>query len=179
MSAALERDDRNTSRQIADGLVKDFPTSPYADQAQLVIARLYVDEGQLAKAIAPLTAVMTASKDTELRHVARLRLARILIDQGKPDEAINTLAEDSWGAFAARAHEVRGDAFRAKHDMNGAMTEYKAALIGGDAGSVDSALLQLKIADLGTPAAPPTAMVPAAVAPAKPSSVDSSNKAKP
>jgi predicted negative regulator of RcsB-dependent stress response len=197
MTSALERDDRNKARQIAAVLVKDYPTSPYADQSQLVVARLYVDDGQLANAVVPLTQVMNNSKDAELRHIARLRLARVLIDQRKPDEAIKTLAEDSWGAFAGRAHEVRGDAFYAKNDVKSAVTEYKAALSGGDAGSVDSALLQLKIADLGAPPAPATAMAPGATAipgttapgatapgatansAAKSPSADSSNKAKP
>ncbi|MEA3134931.1 MAG: hypothetical protein QOG17_2777 [Gammaproteobacteria bacterium] len=181
MTSALERNDRNKSRQVADGLIKDYPTSPYADQAQLVIARLYIDDGQLANAIPPLTQVMNNSKDTELRHIARLRLARVLTEQGKPDEAIKTLAEDTWGAFAARAHDVRGDAFYAKKDVKSALTEYKAALSGGDASSVDSALLQLKIADLGTPPAPATAMAPSAAATpsVKSPPADPSNKAKP
>ena len=59
---------------------------------------------------------MNDSKDTELRHIARLRLARVLIDQGKPDDALKTLADEP-GAFAARYHEVRGDAFLAKKDL--------------------------------------------------------------
>jgi predicted negative regulator of RcsB-dependent stress response len=177
MATALQLNDAAKSQQIADGLIKDFPSSPYADQAQLVVARLAVDSGQLANAIAPLTQVMTHSKDLELRHVARLRLARVLIDQGKPDDALKTLAEDSWGAFTSRAHEVRGDAFFAKKDTKSALTEYQAALLGGDPGNVDSALVQLKIADLGTPGpAPAMTMAPATVTlpPA-----DSPNKAKP
>jgi predicted negative regulator of RcsB-dependent stress response len=168
MTSALERDDRNKSRQVADSLIKDFPGSPYADQAQLTLARLFIDDGQMPSAIAPLTQVMSNSKDAELRHIARLRLARVLIDQGKPDEAVKTLAEDTPGSFASRYHEVRGDAFYAKKDTKGAETEYQAALVGGDASSVDAALLELKIADLGAPAT-------AAVVPAPPLS----NKAKP
>jgi predicted negative regulator of RcsB-dependent stress response len=183
MAAALEHNDRNKARQAADGIIKDYPTSPYADQAQLVIARLYVDDGQLASAVAPLTQVMNVSKDTELRHIARLRLARVMIDQGKSDDALNTLAADTPGTFAARTHEVKGDAFYAKKDFKSALTEYKAALEGGDARSVDSALLQLKIADLGVPAAPAVAMtmVPATstAATANAPTADSSNKAKP
>jgi predicted negative regulator of RcsB-dependent stress response len=170
MTAFLERNDHDKSRQAAEGIIKDFPTSPYADQAQLTIARLYVDEGRLPSAIAPLTQVMNNSKDTELRRIARLRLARVLTDQGKPDEAIKTLAEDSPGAFAGRFHAVRGDAFYAKKDFKDAIAEYQAALNGGDAGNADAALLELKIADLGTPATPTTAMVPTPT---------SSNKAKP
>jgi predicted negative regulator of RcsB-dependent stress response len=167
MASALQHDDRVQARQIADGLIKDFPNSPYADQARMTLARLAVDDGQDANAIPPLTQVMESSKDTELRHIARLRLARVLIDQGKPDDAIKTLSDEP-GAFAASYHEVRGDAYFAKQDLQRASTEYKAALgESGASGGVDSALLTLKIADLGLPAAPSAA------------SGDKANKAKP
>lgn len=175
MTSALQHNDPINTRQIADGLIKDYPGSPYADQAKLVVARLYVTEGQDANAIAPLTEVMNGSKDTELRHIARLRLARVLIDQGKPDDALNVLA-DPPGAFAAPYHEVRGDAFVAKKDSSRALKEYQAALSEGAASNAQSSLLELKIEDLGVPAAASAgAPVPAATsAPAEPS-----KKAKP
>ena len=154
MTSALQHDDRAQARQIADALIKDFPNSPYADQAKMTLARLAVDDGLDANAIPLLTQVMENSKDTELRHIARLRLARVLIDQGKPEDAIKTLSDEP-GAFAARYHEVRGDAYYAKKDLQRASSEYKAALgESGLQGGVDSALLTLKIADLGLPAAP-------------------------
>jgi predicted negative regulator of RcsB-dependent stress response len=179
MAAALQHDDRAQTRKIADSLIKEYPGSPYADQAKLIIARLYVDDGQDANAIPLLNQIMDSSKDTELRHVARLRLARVLIDSGKPDDALKTLA-DAPGAFAARYHEVRGDAFYAKKDLRQAASEYQAALGEGAEGSVDSALLALKIADLGLPAAAPVAAAatPATSAPVS-SSAATSNKAKP
>jgi predicted negative regulator of RcsB-dependent stress response len=170
MTDALQVNDRVRSRQIADGLIKDYPTSPYADQAQLTIARLYVEDGRLDNAVAPLTQVMNNSKDSELRQIARLRLARILTDQGKADEAIKTLADGKPGAFAGAYHEVRGDAYYAKKDIAGAVTEYKAALGGSDVSGVNAALLELKIQDLGAGAAPPTASA---------ASLGSVNEAKP
>lgn len=154
MSASVESHDATKARQVASDLIKDFPSSPYADQAQLVLARLAVDDGHLENAVAPLTAVMSGSKDSELKHIARLRLARVQTSLGKPDEALKTLAEDAPGAFAGRFHQVRGDAFYAKNDMKSALAEYKAALDAGDAAGVDAALLQLKIADLGLPGDP-------------------------
>jgi predicted negative regulator of RcsB-dependent stress response len=147
MTMALQVNDPKKSRQIADGLIKDFPSSPYADQAQLTIARIDVDSGLSSDAVAPLSQVMKNSKDTELRQIARLRLARVLIDQGKPDEAIKILAEGTPGSFAGRYHEVHGDALYAKKDVAGAIAEYNAALGAGDSGA-DAALLELKIADL-------------------------------
>ena len=141
-----------------------------ADALELVKqGQKLVSDGQLDKAVAPLTQVMDDSKDTELRQIARLRLARILTDQGKPDEAIKTLAVPMTPAFAARYHEVRGDAYFAKKDIPGALSEYQAALGAADASGINAALLELKIQDLGASLAPVS----------KAPSPDTLNKAKP
>ena len=179
MSAAVDGNNAAKARQIADGLIKSYPSSPYADQAQLVLARLAIDANQEAGAVGPLQEVIEHSKDGELKHIARLRLARVQIDQGKPDEALQTLS-DPPGTFAARYDEVRGDAYYAKHDPAKAAELYRKALGEGDPDSMDSALLALKIADLGL--APGAAQAPPAAAtppPASPAPSVSSNKAKP
>jgi predicted negative regulator of RcsB-dependent stress response len=169
MTAALQSNNPAKSRQIAEGLIKDYATSPYADQAQLILARLDVDEGRPDRAIAPLTQIMSNSKDADLRQIARLRLARVLIDQGKPDEAIKTLGDPVPAAFAASYHEVRGDAYLAKKDSSHAFAEYQAALAAADTGGVDASLLSLKLQDLGAAPGPV----------AKAVSTDTLNKAKP
>jgi predicted negative regulator of RcsB-dependent stress response len=149
MTAALQMNDPKKSLQIADGLIKDFPNSPYADQAQLTIARIDVESGKSADAVSPLTQVMNKSKDTELQQIARLRLARVLIDQGKPDDAIKLLAAGTPASFAGRYHEVHGDALYSKKDVPGAIAEYNAAL-GASDGGAEAAMLQLKLADLAS-----------------------------
>jgi predicted negative regulator of RcsB-dependent stress response len=149
MTAALQMNDPKKSLQIADGLIKDFPNSPYADQAQLTVARIDVESGKSADAVAPLTQVMNNSKDTELQQIARLRLARVLIDQGKPDDAIKLLAAGTPGSFAGRYHEIHGDALYSKKDIPGAIAEYNAAL-GASDGGAEAAMLQLKLADLAS-----------------------------
>jgi predicted negative regulator of RcsB-dependent stress response len=153
LTAALDADDRASAQKIAAGIAQDYPSTPYADQAELAVARLAVEGGKPADAVAALTRVMNGSKDKELRFVARLRLARVQIDMGKPDDAVATLAAAEPGAFKGRFHEVRGDAFLAKKDPAGAAREYRAALEAGDA-RADDAVLQLKLADLGVSAAP-------------------------
>jgi predicted negative regulator of RcsB-dependent stress response len=169
MTAALQTNEPAKSRQIAEGLIKDYASSPYADQAQLTLARLDVDDGRSDRAIAPLTQIMDNSKDTDLRQVARMRLARILIDQGKPDEAIKTLPEPVPSAFAARYREVRGDAYLAKKDDAHALAEYQQALGAADVSGINASLLELKIQDLG---AAPTPVVNTV-------SVDTPNKGNP
>jgi predicted negative regulator of RcsB-dependent stress response len=149
MTAALDSNDRAAAKRSGEALIKGYPSTPYADQAELLLARLAMDEGHEVDAVAALTHVMNDSKDEELRNVARLRLARVRIDQGKPDEAVQTLAVAAPGKFAARFHDVRGDALFAKNDLAGAAVEYQAALDGGDPRGADTALIELKLADLG------------------------------
>lgn len=162
LSGALAANDKAKSRQIAEALIKEYASSPYADQAQLALARLDVDENQPDKAVAPLTTVMNGSKDTELRQIARLRLARILTDQGKFDAAMDTLAEPIPPAFAAPFHEARGDAYLAKKDVSHAVVEYQAALGAAQTAGINPALLELKIQDLGASPAPAPAPSPKA-----------------
>jgi predicted negative regulator of RcsB-dependent stress response len=103
----------------------------------------------------------------------------VQIDQGKPDEALKTLS-DPPGTFAARYDEVRGDAYYAKKDSAKAAELYKKSLGEGDPQSMDSALLALKIADLGlAPASSPPTAATALPPPASPAALPSSNKAKP
>jgi predicted negative regulator of RcsB-dependent stress response len=156
MVRALEAGDRTQAMVSLGELERAHPGSPYVDQGKLLAARLYVDEGALDKAGGELASVAEHSKDSELALVARLRLARVQIAQGKAESALATLAAAQTGAFAGRYHEVRGDAYYAKGDKAAALTEYRAAQQSGDG---SDPLLGLKIADLSAYASagtPPT-----------------------
>lgn len=148
MTDALQKNDPTRAKAIAAQLEKEFPSSPYVDQAHLFEARLAVEASDLPKADSLLRGIMDRTKDEQLALVARLRLARIQLAQNKADDALATLNGKPAGAFEARFHEVRGDVLFAKGDKPGALKEYLAALVGADARSVDSGSLQLKINDL-------------------------------
>ncbi len=146
---AFGRGDRTRGVTLAEELRRDYASSPYADQSDLVLARSFVEAGELGNAVERLERVLRSSRDAELRHVARLRLARVQIAQGNADQALATLAaEETPGAFAPRYAEVRGDALFAKGDRAGALREYRAARSADQGGVLDAALLELKIADL-------------------------------
>jgi predicted negative regulator of RcsB-dependent stress response len=165
MVEALEHGDRAEGFRRLGELERDYPGSPYADQAKLIAARVEVEANELDKAVQELTAVAQSSKDRELALVARERLARVEIAQGKPDQALTTLNAVEPGAFTARYHAVRGDAYYAIGDKTAALKEYRSAAGATEAG--DAALLDLKIADLAA-AAPAPASTPTGAAPSTP-----------
>lgn len=145
--AAFSHNDLNGGMKIADELVRDFSGSAYGDQAELAAARVQAENGQLAPAAARLAHVLASTGDPGLALIARLRLARVQLAQGKPDDAIKTVDAVDAGAFAARYAELRGDALLAKGDRDGALKQYRSArATGGD--TVDPGLLDLKINEL-------------------------------
>jgi len=152
MVQALERGDHSQAFVLLGELERESAGSPYTDQARLLAARVYVDDGALEKAAKELSDVAAGTQDHELAIVARLRLARVQIAQGKAEAALETLKGLEGGAFAASYHEVRGDAYYAKGDKAAALAEYRSAQ-GASAGG-STPLLDLKIADLAADAPP-------------------------
>ncbi len=165
MLQALDQSDRAGSVQIADQIFEKYGSTPYADQARLVLARVHAENDELDEAVSQLRAVMEQSDDAELALVARLRLARVQSAQGNHDAALATLDAAASPAVEAAVADLRGDVLLAKGDPAAALAAYRQALAASPStvteGLVDPALLQLKIDELSaavqtgpTPAAP-------------------------
>jgi predicted negative regulator of RcsB-dependent stress response len=168
---AFGRGDRTQGFVLLGELERDYSSSPYVDQGKLMAARMYVDSGDLDKAVIELQTVTEHSKDPQLALLARLRLARVQIAQKKADAALATLNGMKPGAFELQYHEILGDAYYAKSDKATALKEYLKAKVGDFSGSPDSQQLDLKISDLSADNPPPVAKQtmtpPAAAAAAK------------
>ncbi len=181
---ALSSGQREQAGELAKELRAKHAGSPYANQADLAIAKLAVVRRDYDDAAKVLRSVMDNANDPLLRQVARTRLARVLIEQGKHDDAIALLPLADAGAFQALYHDIRGDAYAAKGDAATARTEYTAALENDSAASgLDSAYVALKrdaipaATTTPTPAAASTAPAPtAATAPAETPSKSAQDK---
>jgi len=131
------------------------PGSPYADQSDLVLARAAVEKRDFEAAAQHLRTVMDGSKDPELRAVARARLARVMVEQAKYDDAVALLDPAGAGSYAALYHELRGDAYAGKGDSAAARREYDEAL----AAPVEDTGLDRDYIELKLEALPPAAAV--------------------
>jgi predicted negative regulator of RcsB-dependent stress response len=163
---ALSRDQRDEAANQAKALRERKPDSPYADQAELALARSALERRDLDGAVTLLRGVADRSTDADLRQVAQMRLARVLIEQGRHDDALAVLDPAAGSAFAPLVHEVRGDALAARGDAAAARKEYEAALAGAtEDGSLDRGFVELKRDALAVASATPAATAPATTAP--------------
>jgi predicted negative regulator of RcsB-dependent stress response len=159
MQKALAGNDLDQAGKLLNDLVGDHAKSGYTQQGHLLLAKRDADAGKFDDAIKHLRAVVDTSSDAELGQIARLRLARLLIQTGKHDESLQLLDVAKAGAFSAQAREIRGDALVAKGDAQGARAEYAAALAPDAEGQVDRPTVELKLRDVGgeVPAKPAAA----------------------
>lgn len=114
----------------------------YADLAGLQLAKAQVEAGQRDAAIATLRGL---TPDPSLAPVINLRLARLLNDAGKHDEALKLLAQ----ADDASSLEVRGDALLASGKTKEAQDAYTKALTTLDVASPQRRLVELKLTGAG------------------------------
>ncbi len=111
------------------------------------MARLYMDKNRDQDAAQALNDLLAMNGFDNLKQVARVRLAKILLYQGKPEEVLSLLEGQDSAAFAARYAEERGDAYVALGRYDEARQSYQAAL-GEVQPTVDQGLIQLKLLDL-------------------------------
>ncbi len=160
MLDALTRNQREEGQKLAAEITTKYADTPYADQATLVLARLDVESGDLGRAAERLAQVMKDSRDPELALVARLRLARVQLAQGRYDAALATLDGVEAPEVAARVAELRGDVLLARQEPAAALAAYREAQAAAEAAAqagaadttVDRQLLALKIDELAATA---------------------------
>ena len=131
---------------INNKLDNDFSDTPYASITSLLIAKKEYEKGNAEEAISQLEWVYKHAPADELKQLASLRLARILIDQQKLEQAMGYLTQAHDAAFDAVFEELKGDIFVAKGQIAEARVAYdKAIRLKGSA----SKWLQLKRQNLG------------------------------
>lgn len=128
--------------------VNALPEGTYRTLASLELARAQARAGQREPAIATLRSAVP--EDPALREVVELRIARLLLDAGKADEALKTVRGDS-----ASAEELRGDVQVAKGRRDAAREAYRRALAKAEVGSPQRNLIELKYTNVGGVAATP------------------------
>ena len=166
MENAFAQGNRTQAFILLGDLERQYPSSPYADQAKLASARAFVEDNELDRAADELRDVMQHSHDSVLRLIARQRLARVQIAQKQPSAAIATLAGADPGALAPQYAEARGDAYYAMGEKPAALAQYRLARATDVGGATDTGLLDLKISDLAADVASGKPSTPPAAAPA-------------
>lgn len=149
MITAAREDDAENIRVYADRIIDDHKSTTYGAFATLMLAKLAAEAGKLDQAETHLRWVLNNSPIDGLDHVARLRLARILIAGDKLDSAAKLLDIKKQGDFVARYEELRGDILVKQGKLDEAQAAYQKSLLNAKTADDGQSVLQMKLDNLG------------------------------
>ena len=140
LARAVQASDAKTMRDASGALAESYPRTLYASLGALVAARYYFDHREPKDAKAQLEWVLERSRSDDLKDLARLRLAAVLLDEKAYDQALKQLDAPHSDAYAAQYAALRGDVLVAKSQTKEAKAAYQVAL--DKAGKNDNAFRQ-------------------------------------
>lgn len=149
LEQAVALHDLQKVKSAAGELAEKYGNTSYAALGTLLAAKESFEAGDLKTARAQLTWVADKGRD-EIRDLARLRLAAVLLDEKVFDEALKHLDAKHAPAFDARFLDLKGDVLAAQGKKPEARTAYQAAQAKLEGkGGVAAELLQQKLDGLG------------------------------
>ena len=148
MASSSRRSSRATRpkvQTIAASIQEHYGRTTYAAIAALQAAKVNADIGDLPKAAEQLRWVIDKSGHDELSMIARVRLAGVLLDQKKYDEALQALNFEVPAGYLPTVLDRRGDVLVAQNKPDEARAAYKDALAKAEPQHPLRAIIQLKL----------------------------------
>lgn len=150
LERAVQAGDEKALREAAGALAEGYPRTLYATLGALVVAKQLFERGDPKGAKAQLQWVLERGATSELRELARLRLAALLLDEQAYEEALKLLAAKHSSGLAAQYAALKGDVLAAQNRTAEARAAYREALEkAGAASDAFRASVQLRLDALG------------------------------
>ncbi len=124
----ITEEQRTTADVLATKILQDFSGSLYADQANLVLARLAVDEKDLSTAEGYLLRVVNEGSNRAMQDLAKVRLARVKIASNDLSGAHALVKDAGESKYASQFAEVRGDVLAAQGNIEEAKAAFQEAI---------------------------------------------------
>jgi len=148
LQKAARANDLKAVRDTAGAILENFPRTAYAPLAALVSAKVQFQAGDPKTARAQLEWVVEHANNDQIRSIATLRLASVLLDDKEPDAALRVLEASPHPGFEALYAMQRGDILATQKRRAEARAAYQAALEKAQPGAVRETL-RLKLDALG------------------------------
>ena len=145
LEQAVQARDAAKVQTLASSIVEHYGRSIYAVLGALQAAKLNAESGDLPKAAEQLRWVIDKSGHDELTMIARVRLAGVLLDEKKYDQALQALSFDAPATYLPTVLDRRGDVLAAQNKNEEARAAYTEALAKADAQHPLRAIIQLKL----------------------------------
>ena len=160
LDKAAQAGDAEKANRVFNDLKDRYPATAFAQQGGLLSAKVQAENGKADLAQSALAWVGANATEAEYQTIARLRLAGLLLDEKKYDEALKQLDGATAASFVALVADRRGDVLSAQGKPDDAKAAYNKAWQAMDPKIEYRRLIEAKLTALGASpvlAAPATA----------------------
>ena len=130
-----------------DKLIKDHPSSSYADQATLLMAKYLFEAENYSLALDALKPLMSR-ENSVIASTAALRSASLYLELAQHQEALAVLNMDNANEFSGLFYNLAGDVYLDLGNNEEARNSYALAIENITDNSSLSQLIQIKLDDL-------------------------------
>jgi predicted negative regulator of RcsB-dependent stress response len=150
MLSHVAKNEARDARYIADNLITNYSDSPYAAMSALTMARLEIVDGQSEEARKHLKWTIDNAKLPALKETAQVRMAKLILSEGKADEAWTTVSAVGHCKQMVTCMELKGDILIAQGKVDEARSTYLQAISLAETDKSELSVIQLKLDDLGS-----------------------------
>ena len=150
MMLGLKNDDKTTAIHKGEVLIQDYAKTPYASLAALALAKQAVEDKALDQARAHLQWIIDQGHSTEFQLIARVRLARLLIDEKDYSAAMALLDVKDANGYVTLIEELKVNIYLSEGKIEDAKKAYvKAWKSVPDSLQNNRMILRMKLEALG------------------------------
>ncbi len=118
----------NPLLELSDELANQYPDNIYTTMSNLYAAKIYYNNGNFKKSKKKLNHIINHQTDVDLRSIATVRLARLLISEKKYDDAEIIIKKYGNSDNNILSIELLGDISTAKNELDKAKIYYNDLL---------------------------------------------------
>ena len=149
ISQAAASNGLDKAKDAGAQLLDKYAGSAYASRGALLLAKLAFDANDRGLAKTHLQWVIDHASEDELKQIARLRLAFVLLDEKAYDDALRMLDAKHDEQLDGLYADAKGDILSAAGKLADARAAYQAALLKLDPKGAHRGFVQQKIDALG------------------------------
>jgi predicted negative regulator of RcsB-dependent stress response len=113
MQQAVHQKQFGVAQQYAKQLQTQYKRTTYAKLGSLVAARAAVEQEKYQQAVTALQWVVDNSKSTDIKTIAQLRLARVQLQMGQAQQALDTVNQAKGATFTGLIAQTKGQVYKA------------------------------------------------------------------
>ncbi len=141
--------DNAAVQSLTEDLMNKYSSTAYSQAAALILAKQEIEQKKYLDADINYQWAFNHGKSTILKELARIRDARVLVEEKKPELALAVLSKIEDKSFYPAVNEIKGDIFQTMGKDQKAREAYSLALQELPKGEINRPILKMKLVHVG------------------------------